>query len=75
MHRLNFLIAIVLTACGIETAQKAMENAKKIFMAIAIVLTACGIETYLSIQYGLSNGLIIAIVLTACGIETPFRTA
>ena len=36
-------IAIVLTACGIETDQRLAYV--EVFVAIAIVLTACGIET------------------------------
>ena len=37
-------IAIVLTACGIETLETQTENVSPF---IAIVLTACGIETEL----------------------------
>ena len=38
-------IAIVLTACGIETAMMQPHNINTIVAIIAIVLTACGIET------------------------------
>ena len=59
-------IAIVLTACGIETNNILILQKKK---DIAIVLTACGIETPLiRFEYILYQK--IAIVLTACGIET-----
>ena len=40
-------IAIVLTACGIETANKSV-NYGEFAGEIAIVLTACGIETHSS---------------------------
>ena len=62
-------IAIVLTACGIETV--AVVTTPELQLCIAIVLTACGIETdaeLLEYRTGISGN--IAIVLTACGIET-----
>ena len=59
-------IAIVLTACGIETVNHQHISA---VIIIAIVLTACGIET-LSSMGERDVGDRIAIVLTACGIET-----
>ena len=61
------IIAIVLTACGIETfmAFEGVDIAK-----IAIVLTACGIETAKQKNKKVYFLYKIAIVLTACGIET-----
>ena len=44
-------VATVLTACGIETAKKSLDNAKNIFAAVATVLTACGIETSNALTY------------------------
>ena len=38
-------IAIVLTACGIETKRLAIALYTNVHSSIAIVLTACGIET------------------------------
>ena len=61
------MIAIVLTACGIETPRHS--HCSTNVEQIAIVLTACGIETQ---SFRLpSLHVTIAIVLTACGIETP----
>ena len=61
-------IAIVLTACGIETLLEVNSYAYS-RISIAIVLTACGIETVAEycINWMQQD---IAIVLTACGIET-----
>ena len=62
------IIAIVPTACGIETRPLKPLNLAD-FPLIAIVPTACGIETFLmSMTRRLE--LWIAIVPTACGIET-----
>ena len=60
-------IAIVLTACGIETCLNQIQLSE---LVIAIVLTACGIETHTWPSQHLYNIHLIAIVLTACGIET-----
>ena len=60
-------IAIVLTACGIETPYD-FSIWRNDSNEIAIVLTACGIETADTSSALISR--IIAIVLTACGIET-----
>ena len=60
-------IAIVPTACGIETEVLLQYLS---FVQIAIVPTACGIETNL---LNVLNAVVeskIAIVPTACGIET-----
>ena len=62
-------IAIVPTACGIET--EVLLCPINYVFSIAIVPTACGIETF----YKLASSSIIcynyiAIVPTACGIET-----
>ena len=65
----NTFIAIVLTACGIETYLLRYDVIGYVD-PIAIVLTACGIETHrkcVSINCCFAT---IAIVLTACGIET-----
>ena len=64
----NLHIAIVLTACGIETELRHTYLDGMLFANIAIVLTACGIET--RVVENLRTGSTIAIVLTACGIET-----
>ena len=61
-------IAIVPTACGIETFQPC--DLFESHSIIAIVPTACGIETGASPQYLLHCDYQIAIVPTACGIET-----
>ena len=64
----NHFIAIVLTACGIETF---LSSHLFHFFFIAIVLTACGIETRPSLNSFFEyREFSIAIVLTACGIET-----
>ena len=66
---MQYQIAIVLTACGIETSSSHISMGKR--LQIAIVLTACGIETCLKFSYlDLFLFFKIAIVLTACGIET-----
>ena len=41
---INYSIAIVLTACGIETNNRSLLSFTS--ATIAIVLTACGIETW-----------------------------
>ena len=63
---LQKVIAIVPTACGIETCFSVTHIEGDI--TIAIVPTACGIETEIPTpsKYAVS----IAIVPTACGIET-----
>ena len=67
MDDLIVIIAIVPTACGIETL---MQRVLKLFvLLIAIVPTACGIETAHRRKL-LRMELRIAIVPTACGIET-----
>ena len=60
-------IAIVLTACGIETGFWVVLSRATV---IAIVLTACGIETEEVYRAIATRLFYIAIVLTACGIET-----
>ena len=62
-------IAIVLTACGIETIHTLIKEKEH---QIAIVLTACGIETNVPLVIHHSLPDLIAIVLTACGIETLY---
>ena len=60
-------IAIVPTACGIETEEDEPDfDANP--NAIAIVPTACGIETWFVNLTSVPSS--IAIVPTACGIET-----
>ena len=59
-------IAIVPTACGIETPFLRHVHQSRL---IAIVPTACGIETLIGIIFSSSKAA-IAIVPTACGIET-----
>ena len=61
-------IAIVLTACGIETGEISCDPL--LLARIAIVLTACGIETHCDGVKLIKTLCKIAIVLTACGIET-----
>ena len=61
-------IAIVPTACGIETIT--FVDLFNLFKIIAIVPTACGIETTLNGRRGSHSSPLIAIVPTACGIET-----
>ena len=64
---LKYLIAIVPTACGIETEEDEPDfDANP--NAIAIVPTACGIETWFVNLTSVPSS--IAIVPTACGIET-----
>ena len=62
------IIAIVLTACGIETYSLDLHK-MYLRLRIAIVLTACGIETVTNF-FIIDSFPPIAIVLTACGIET-----
>ena len=62
------MIAIVPTACGIETSLQNC-SAERLLTAIAIVPTACGIETALR-YLNRTCSFVIAIVPTACGIET-----
>ena len=66
-------IAIVLTACGIETFIALYVASET--TTIAIVLTACGIETSYKREKGAMIICAIAIVLTACGIETLLAQA
>ena len=62
-----FLVATVLTACGIETWIPCDARADTI---VATVLTACGIETIQKTQLIQIRIYQVATVLTACGIET-----
>ena len=70
MASITSRIAIVPTACGIETDDKCLclEDIR-----IAIVPTACGIETQITLSATLLL-IAIAIVPTACGIETKCRS-
>ena len=69
-----FSIAIVLTACGIETSRHRLLHLQRVLPPIAIVLTACGIETAAkAFAFFTSSLRLIAIVLTACGIETQLH--
>ena len=61
-------VAIVLTACGIETPH-AIKSLRFAFR-VAIVLTACGIETGPTQGICKHDSFTVATVLTACGIET-----
>ena len=61
-------IAIVPTACGIETL-RASSSLERCCCNIAIVPTACGIETP-PYEHTTKHNYCIAIVPTACGIET-----
>ena len=64
-----YVIAIVPTACGIETLQYSYFLHRSLH--IAIVPTACGIETREREEKSMKGTSIqIAIVPTACGIET-----
>ena len=67
------MVATVLTACGIETAQ-IKKGEKNETSKVATVLTACGIET--NAKAGVvAEFLKVATVLTACGIETAIALA
>ena len=62
-----YLVATVLTACGIETIDRTVFFAT---VSVATVLTACGIETRAKIFATTAERRSVATVLTACGIET-----
>ena len=65
-----FIVATVLTACGIETRRLLL--VLYVFKLVATVLTACGIETS-SWMSSTTKWRWVATVLTACGIETAER--
>ena len=67
--KVRTIIAIVPTACGIETGHYSHDNYPLNSGRIAIVPTACGIETVCSMNVA-TPAVAIAIVPTACGIET-----
>ena len=68
-HIVDLYIAIVPTACGIETVCEYTKLYPR-RSEIAIVPTACGIETHLRHGTPVEVFWHIAIVPTACGIET-----
>ena len=68
---MTYLVATVLTACGIETHVQMQYHIHFDGYQVATVLTACGIETNLMQLLLLWIGN-VATVLTACGIETIF---
>ena len=68
---MTYLVATVLTACGIETQVHIQNKIKYDQLQLKKVLTAISIETNLMQLLLLWIGN-VATVLTACGIETLF---